>query len=251
MHSPWSELFKAMERQLATVDSREAYHSARLQHQCLLAYPGPEEAVAALHSKKLGPEKCDALLRALLCCSRLSTTREMALAALWVALRPGLLAIRRRLRFEGYHDEDVLSGTVESVERQFARFQLEAIRPITCSLLGQIEQLTERRLKARRHRFVAVDDIPEGQLARDDPDPTLLGVISSGGAPEQVEAIRARLHRLVSPVRADMVIRKCILDQSHKEIGAVYGLTPDAVRKRVQRALQTLLINFPVIERPL
>jgi DNA-directed RNA polymerase specialized sigma24 family protein len=153
-----------------------------------------------------------------------------AATLVWLALWPGLDAInRRQARREPRESADVVAGEVEwAFTMQLARLDLTRTRCIAASLLRSTER--EVVVALRRARL-GPDDRDDTRV---DPDATIAHCEH-----RSVAMLRPWLDEL-APRDADLVMRTVVLGETQHEAGAAHGLSPDAVRKHVARALDAL-----------
>lgn len=251
MRSPWNQVFDTMQQQLASRPALVCFQVARKQYQALSVFPGPEETVAALHSRKLRTVACDAVIRECLYCVRDSGLRAMAEPLLWTALRPGLTAILGRMKARGATEDDVVSAIQFAVTRQLQSFNLKLARPLCASVLMAIETDVRRELAAERKRQLRQAEFDTSSSETlDKPSASWLGIEPTDDPSVQVEAIRVRLAPLLGSMDADLVIRVHLLDESARAAAEAHGLSYEAARKRVQRAMAHLLQEFSKMDVP-
>src|SRR5690606_23676925 len=144
----WNQLRDAMQRQLAERSSQVAFNRAQQFHLALRSHPGAEELVAALHSRRLAPAAADELLRALIRCVRQPEFREMATAAVWVALWPGLCSMLGRLIRRGLQRDEAIADVQLWMTTKLDEFNLDLPRPLVKSLLDAIELTISRKARS-------------------------------------------------------------------------------------------------------
>lgn len=169
----------------------------------------------------------NAVLRALIAeAQRLGGAAETARLVLMLALWPGLDAIHRRLLRYYRHDSDALAADLAGgISTGIARLNLDRVTWAAATLVRNLERDLHRRLAGDlRHPVHAALDHEHG--AEDDRELAMWLTCHD-------------LERLIAD-DAGIVIAVVLSNERQAEVAARLGITPDALRKRYQRALVRL-----------
>src|SRR5512132_1492289 len=176
---------------------------------------------------------------------------EVPEAILWLALWPGLDALYRRLwrHFRDAH-EDLVSEIAVRFSIVIHRADLTRIRRVAATLLRNVERDVRsilRRACDERARLVELpdlDDQHEGRHGVDPgdaggPGPSAFGISPGSDADQETCLLRDRLCQEIG-AHADLVVAVVIVGERPREIADRLGISPEAARKRCQRALDCL-----------
>jgi DNA-directed RNA polymerase specialized sigma24 family protein len=155
---------------------------------------------------------------------------DLAVTLLWLGLWPALSGILRRLSFGMTSSEDPVSEVAESFSRRIQRLDRGSVHRVAATIVRS----TERDIRERRRTTRATEEreIVLLEEAHVSDEPIL---------PEEREValLRERLARLVGD-DADLVLGAVVYGVPQSLLGTRLGITPDAARKRFQRALKRL-----------
>jgi RNA polymerase sigma-70 factor (ECF subfamily) len=173
---------------------------------------------------------------------------EVSEAILWLALWPGLDALYRRLwrHFRDAH-EDLVSEIAVHFTLAIHRADLTRIRRVAATLLRNVERdvrSTLRRAREERARLTELphhDDRHEGRHGVDpwSARPSAFGISPGSDADQETSLLRDRLCQEIG-AHADLVVAVVIVGERPREIADRLGISPEAARKRCQRALDCL-----------
>ena len=176
---------------------------------------------------------------------------EVPEAILWLALWPGLDALYRRLwrNFRDAH-EDLVSEIAVHFTLAIHRADLTRIRRVAATLLRNVERdvrSTLQRAREERARLVELpdhDDQHEGRYGGDPgfaggPGLSAFGISPGSDADQETRQLRDRLFQEIG-AHADLVVAVVIVGERPGEIADRLGISPEAARKRCQRALDCL-----------
>lgn len=199
------------------------------------SFPEPRVLIAHLHGRHGDPEGKNSILAALIRIAQgKSPLKETAGTLLWLALWPGLDALHRRLvRYFRHDQEELVSHIAARLTREIAALDLEHVSRVAATMLMNIERDIKRTLAVENRERQAA-----GQAAQDITDTIL--------APDDGEDF-ARLLSLLPASDTDLVMAVVIRGETQGEAAKRLGLSHDAARKRLQRALKRLaaaLENF-------
>jgi DNA-directed RNA polymerase specialized sigma24 family protein len=173
---------------------------------------------------------------------------EVSEAILWLALWPGLDALYRRLwrHFRDAH-EDLVSEIAVHFTLAIHRADLTRIRRVAATLLRNVERdvrSTLRRAREERARLVERPDHDDRHEGRHGVDPwsarpSAFGISPGSDADQETSLLRDRLCQEIG-AHADLVVAVVIVGERPREIADRLGTSPEAARKRCQRALDCL-----------
>ena len=157
------------------------------------------------------------------------TAHTMTIVALW----PGLDAAYHRLwRKFHFGRADLASDLLAEISVQIANLDLARVRSVAATLIRN----TERNV---RRAFVRQDRL--ARITRDIADPSI--EVEAAGLQRPNRDNAADLDaRLIDLPECDALLLKrvFVLGETQAQAGQALGLSPDAARKRVQRALARL-----------
>jgi RNA polymerase sigma-70 factor (ECF subfamily) len=217
-------------------DSFQRKFSALCRAEAAIAsFPEPQALIAHLHGRHGDPKEKNGILAALIRAAQEKPPhKETAGTLLWLALWPGLDALHRRLARYFRHDpEDLVSRIAARLTREIATLDLEHVSRVAATMLMNIERDIKRTLAVENRERQAA-----GQAAQD--------ITDTIQAPDDGEDF-ARLLSLLSASDTDLVMAVVIRGETQGEAAKRLGLSHDAARKRLQRALKRLaaaLDNF-------
>lgn len=220
------------------------------QFPTLTAFADPGAVVAYLHRTPGDLDAKDALLGELVLAAQSCAHGELPSSLLWLGLWPGLDAIynRRRKHFPRF-PEELVSRISEAFMELVGRLDLRSVHRVAATLVRSTERdLMERcrqewDIEGRRASEAELDDHLQHllleELRRADEVESQIGRRPGHGLTDSVTALRRWLRPLVGD-DAELVICALVLGESQKEAGERLGLSHDATRKRLQRAVSQL-----------
>jgi RNA polymerase sigma-70 factor (ECF subfamily) len=216
-------------------DSFQRNFTALCHTEEVISFPEPQALIAHLHGRNGDPEEKNSILAALIRAAQgKPPLKETAGTLLWLALWPGLDALHRRLARYFWHDpEDLVSRIAARLTREIATLDLARVSRVAATMLMNIERDIKRGLAVERRERQAA-----GQAAKD--------IRDTIQAPDDAEDLARLLSRL-SASDANLVMAVVIRGETQGEAAKRLGLSHDAARKRLQRALRRIapaLENF-------
>ncbi|HET6377636.1 MAG TPA: hypothetical protein VFG05_04935 [Methylocella sp.] len=224
-----------MMRSSETLSFKQHFGHLRRSGDVLCPYRDPGALLDHLHSDDGSAEEKNAILSALVAAAqREGPAREAAGTLLWLALWPGLDALYRRLlRHFRAEPEELVAEIAARLTHGIARVDLALVSRIAATLLRNIERDIRRDLAARRREEALRADMPNEAVFGNEP-------------PDQGEDLAGLLSAL--PGRdAGLLIAIFLRGESQLAASRWFGVSHDAARKRVQRAIRRLregLKNF-------
>lgn len=229
MSFAWHEIRDQLTAASTTFKFQRDFDTIQRSQVALTSYNDPAAVLDALHRKSADPDKKNRVLSALVMAAQGDDpAADTALTLLLLALWPGLDAIRRRSvsRKLGTIDEiasDLLARTVEAVRS----LNLCRVSWIAATVLRNIER---DMIRARQRDHVLQTSVDIDALSN---------IPADNPAPDTAMQCRCDLFRLVGE-DAGLVRAVVLHGFSQVEVAAVLGISPDAARKRYQRALHRL-----------
>jgi RNA polymerase sigma-70 factor (ECF subfamily) len=227
-------------RFVTTWSAVQRFERWRAEVACLARARDPADLVVWLTHPGGDLDAKDAVYAALLARLRGShADAPLARALLWLGLWPGIDAVFRRVarRSGGEHGAS-LSEVAHRFSELIARLDPERARRVAAGLVRGTERDAMAALRrASRERACHRDlfeDVAMGAVwnaPREGP-----AALHRSG---EVEAVRRWLTAACG-ADAELVYRVVVLEENQREVGAALGLSHEAARKRVQRALARL-----------
>jgi hypothetical protein len=197
----------------------------------------PLALVELLADRTIDPEERDAHYRIIV--SQAQAGSQVAIAVIWLGLWAGLDRIfgQNYRRYEGGPDE-LISDLGASFMAAVHSARLERIECLAATLLMN----TERRLKAglaqRRSRMGSEEEFP-AEDSRQAMSAAAPATEPAGAERDEVERVHEWLARRI-PKDADLIVATVVLGETQKAFAERQGFSHEAIRKRHQRALQSL-----------
>jgi RNA polymerase sigma-70 factor (ECF subfamily) len=213
-----------------TSSFRQSFAALGRAEDIIATFVEPQALIAHLHARQGDPDEKNRILASLVRVAQGEPRlKETAGALLWLALWPGLDALHRRLaRYFRQDPEDLVSRIAARLTREIATLDLEQVSRIAATILMNIERDIKRALVAEWREKEAA-----GAAADDINDMT--------AAPDDGEDLCHLFSRL-SACDADLVVAVVIRGETQGEAAQRLGLSHEAARKRLQRALKRLAV---------
>jgi DNA-directed RNA polymerase specialized sigma24 family protein len=239
----WEGLHAALVGSVTTLPAANQFQDLRRSEPALAPFDCAATLIAHLTRREGDLDRKDqiyaVLVRAVQArapCSRL------AHALLWCGLWPGLDRVyRRRLRYFARDPDELTEAISVAFTALVGRIDLASVHRIAATLVRS----TDRDVMYERQRVpieLAADATGLGEApawvapAAREPDGIRPTGLSFAG---ELAALRARLAPVIGS-DADLVLAVLVLDTDQREAAALLGLSHDAARKRLQRALRRL-----------
>jgi DNA-directed RNA polymerase specialized sigma24 family protein len=247
MRASWEALHSGLERSVRSLHADQKFQQAKQQCPALAGFDEPMKLLAYLTSKEGDLEQKDRILSCLVTLAQQRQHHELPSALLWLGLWPGLDAVyRRRLRHFREQPDELVGEMAEVFTALVGRLDLETVHRVAATLVRS----TERDVMERRKRCWAeashLLESEEPLLAPSGFDKKSLERWAAVGKElpslsfdEDVAALRRRLWPTIG-TDADLLLAVVALGETQREAGERLGLSPDASRKRYQRALDRL-----------
>lgn len=239
MSLSWNALHAGLRADIARYGFLTGFRSLARTHPELSSFAEPQALLDHQHRVSVAakPDR-DSVIRALVGAVQAgddsaSTAQTVLLLALW----PGLDAVRGRLlRFR--RTEDIASDLLGAFIDEVGRINLEMVNRVASTLLRNLERDLKRAWQAEAlHLIDRYDD--ERDVGDTDPTHPVSGRPSHDDCID--DSRRWQRVRQVIGSDADLVRRVSVEGYSQTEAGRLQGLSPDAARKRFQRAMTRLV----------
>lgn len=256
MRARWEALKTSLTHSVRTLQADLAFQQAR-QHQVALArFDEPRKLIAYLTTNGGDLDEKDRILSALVTLVQRREHPELASALLWLGLWPGLDAAFR-CRSQSFRDQpdELVAELAFAFTALVERLDLEAVHRVAATLVRSTKRDVMdrclRRWTEENHRLDAEPNEPLRNLAGKiiraswfDKASLQRWAASDHDLPrrsfdDEVTVLRAWLEPIVG-ADADLLIAVLVLEETQREAGARLGLSPEAARKRFQRALGRL-----------
>ena len=244
MRASWEALHAGLVRSVRTLEADNELQEARQHYPQLAPFNDPGAVIAYLTGDRGDRDAKDQLLATLVEMVQARDAAELASSLLWLGLWPGLDAVfRRRLASFSWDADELVSELSAAFTQVIAELNLDTVCRVAASLVRSTERtLLEGRARAWRDvcRCEPLDERRHAEALNE------LSKASFGGGdrdPRSLAAEVASLRRwLVSVVGADsdLLLSVAVLDESQREAAERLGLTYEAARKRLQRALRRI-----------
>lgn len=235
MRALWERLHANMIRLSETLSFKQQFEQVRRSGDVLRPFRDPGALLDHLHGDNGTAEEKNAILAALVTAAQNGDpAREAAGTLLWLALWPGLDALYRRLlRHFRAEPEELVAEIAARLTCGIKRLDFARVSRIAATLLRNIERDIRRDLVVRRR---------EAALRADMPDEDVFGYEPA----DHGENLAVFLSAL--PGRdAELLIAVFLHGESQLAAARRFGVSHDAARKRLQRAIRRLrdvLKNF-------
>lgn len=250
MRAAWQALRSDLMRSIDTLKARRQFEVIKQNRPELQRFA---DVACILDYLRTGPDDLDdkdRILAALVQTVHAGGAEvELSEAILWLALWPGIDALYRRLwrHFKDAH-EDLVSEIAVHFSVAIHRADLTRIRRVAATLLRNVERdvrNTLRRAREERARLVELPDHDQHEGRHGvDPfarglSPSTFGIAPGSDADQETRVLRERLFQEIG-AHADLVVAVVIIGERPGELADRLGISPEAARKRCQRALDSL-----------
>lgn len=223
-------------RSSSRLQFQRSFDALRQAHAVLTPFRDPVALLDGLHRTRDASDDKNLILRALVEAAQSGgAMSDCALTVMLLALWPGLDAIRHRsIRRRLGSPEEVASDLLARAAVAIRSLRLDHVTWIAATVLRNVERdmIRAHRKQAERAFLTSItdpDDLPADR--------------AGGQQAAEAAALEDELRRMLG-IAALLVIRVAIEGYSQAEVAAELGLTPDAARKRYQRAMRRLRAAF-------
>lgn len=229
MRAHWQRIHDSLVRTLNRHTTHQTFRVMRQQSLALQPWSGPGELIGHLHNRGGDPDTKNAMLVALTgAAQRGGGGGACATTIVLLALWPGLDAIyRRRLQHFRHSADDLASEISARASEQVGRLHLGKVTQIAATVVRNVERDLLRDLRKAWARDASTDPIERANL-----------VVTVHDA-HDVALVQHDLHGILGE-DSGLVVDIALYEFSQREAAERRGLTPDAGRKRYQRALRRL-----------
>lgn len=202
----------------------------------------PLALVELLADRAVDPADRDDLFRVVL--THAQGGSRAAIAVLWLALWGGLDRIYGR-HFQRYDwkPDELVSDLSASFMAAVHSARLDHIERLASTLIMNTERRMEAGLDRRRRRLEREEELPADNSSEALQVPataaSMLGLTPGSTEDEAVKRVHGWLARRI-PKDAELIVATVVLGETQKSFADRQGLTHEAIRKRHQRALESL-----------
>lgn len=257
MRTSWEALHASLSRSIRTLKASEAFRQMASQHPALAGFAAPGALVAHLTGHPGELDAKDRLLATLVRLVQAGHHRAVAGALLWLGLWPGLDAIyRRRLKHFSFCPEELVSELALAFTALVDGLHLDSVKRVAATLVRSTERAVMDG-KKRHWAGLVFDGFVKGMWLDKTPvhhwdalrEGSVLGMSQGSCLDEELETLRARLGALVGG-DAELLLLVPVLQHTQKEAATRLGLSHDAARKRLQRALKRIRLQLAASVSP-
>ncbi len=249
MRARWEALHASLEQSVRSLEAERQFNEAKQRHPVLQRFEDPGALLEHLKSKSGDLDEKDAIYGSLV---RIIQGRgeQAALAGslVWLGLWPGLDAIfRRRVHLFPGHPEELVSDIGDCFTDLIEALDFARVRRVAANLVWSTEREVLVRRREKWSEDGSRDDLPDESALgatdpiepADPPPPSRFGLEGDLPDEEEIAVIRERLLPVLGD-DVDLVIGAAIYGQNQRQLGERLGLSHEAARKRVQRAMARL-----------
>ena len=255
MRAVWQALRSDLMRSIDILSARRQFELVKQNRSELQHFADVSSLLDSLHGEADNLDGKDHILAALVRCVHAGGAEgELSEAILWLALWPGLDALYHRLwRHFRYAHEDLVAEIAVRFTLVIHRADLTRIRRVAATLLRNVERDVRsilRRAREERARLVELPDHEDQDQGRhggdpgfaSGPGPSAFGISPGSDVDQETRLLRDRLFQEIG-AHADLVVAVVIVGERPGEIADRLGISPEAARKRYQRALDSLRLR--------
>lgn len=247
MRACWEALHESLVRAVGGVEAEERFQKLQEQQKALARFETPSSLLDYLQDETGSLDEKDAIYAALIeLVQRRGAGAKLAMSLVWLGLWPALGGIFcRRLRLFPNDPEALLSELGGALTALVESSDLSRVRRVAARLVrGTDRDIVRWRRRAWKEAAELVAEPGEADLGAVDPvEPpsrrSHLGLKKDIPDEDEVAAIRARLLPLLGD-DVDLVIGAVIHGENQRRLAERLGLSYEATRKRIQRALLRL-----------
>ena len=238
MRASWAALHAQLTRSASTLRFQRRFEALQAEAPGLARFSDPADLFDRLHAPGGDGIARNAVLRALV---GARSGHEAAVTLLLLALWPGLDAVHRRLASRFRHDPDQLTSEIAGrLVQGILGLDLTRVTWVAATLIRNVERDIRRSL--RRDGLAQSGCVA---LAEPDRPPSALGLPQGLDADVAAGILIDRLHPLLG-ADAPLIVAVAVQGARQHEAAGRFGCTLEAARKRYQRALARLRIEFEV-----
>jgi DNA-directed RNA polymerase specialized sigma24 family protein len=241
MGAIWEEIHRDLIRHVASLSARQPFRDLAQVIAAPILKAAPEDPIALveyLRDRTIDADDRGCVLGRLVVAAR-KGERHAAIASsiLWLALWPALDGIFRRLVGRGRPPEEVASDIAAAFLERIDRIDLQRVGKLAATLVRSTERdVIMRRQRDRRWSAIHLggQTLDEESVAIEPLDPRSWRLES-----DDVVALARWVEAHVGH-DAEIVMRAVVDDECQRILAARVGLSHEALRKRLQRALRRL-----------
>lgn len=242
MRAHWEKLYRPLFRSVTTERASVMFAQAKQHTEVLRRFAEPATLLDYLHDRHGNLDEKDAVYAALVdAVQRARPWGQLAMALLWCGLSPALESIyRRRLRHFRAEPEELISAIAVAFSALIARIDCRRARRVAACLVWGTERDLMRQRRAVWAAQALIDPDASFEEASDARVSTEAAVNVLGEMFAELASLQEWLMSLAGEQDAELLVSVYILDTTQAEAAKRVGLSHDATRKRIQRALQRL-----------
>lgn len=237
-------------RSVRTMDAEQQFAELQRQYPVLAGFVDPESLTGHLSCRGGDLDKKDAVIGLLVrIIQGRGANAALASSLLWLGVWPSLAIIfgRRANLFPGAPNE-LVSEVADCFTSVVANLDFQAVRRVAATLVRNTEREVVRRqlrtwLEDSRRVYLParteLETVDPGE-SEDPPPPSRFGLADTLQDEEAVAELRNQIAPITGEKDVDLVIDAAIRGLDQRQVGERLGLSPEATRKRVQRALGRL-----------
>jgi DNA-directed RNA polymerase specialized sigma24 family protein len=247
MRALWRSLHDDLMRSVETISFKRNFDIVRQSSPSMQRFADHYALLDYLHTSAGDLDDKDRTLALLVDHARgLGPHSETATTLLWLALWPGLDAISRRLsRYFPRRPEELMSEISDRFLVTIRRFDGARVRRVAATILRNTERLIRHDLRDGWQRSERTDPLPDDEavrldLARQRDRPETVFGVPPGADVDTAAATLCRTLASLIGADAEIVIAVAVFGELQNEAAARLAISPEAARKRYQRAVARL-----------
>jgi len=237
-------------RSVRTMDAERQFAELQRQYPVLAGFVDPESLTAHLSCRGGDLDKKDAVIGLLVrIIQDRGASAALASSLLWLGVWPSLaIILGRRANLFPDAPNELVSEVADCFTSVVENLDFQVVRRVAATLVRSTErEVVRRRLRTwlEDSRFVALPNEAELETLdpvepEDPPPPSRFGLADSLQDEEAVAELRHQIALITGEEDVDLVIDAAIRGEDQHQVGERHGLSHEATRKRVQRALRRL-----------
>ncbi len=247
MRACWVALHESLVRAVRSVEAGGKFQEARRLRKALERFDDPSSLLVFLRDETSDLDEKDAIYAALIgLVQQRGACAELAMSLIWLGLWPALDGIFRRWQhLFPKAPERLLSELADALTALVESANLSRSHRVAARLVrGTKRDVVRWHRRARKEEALRAKDPAEADFGTVEPietrpPPSRLGLKADLTDEDEVAAIRERLLPILGN-DVDLVIGAVIHDESQRRLAERLGLSYEATRKRIQRALARL-----------